>query len=650
MASEKDPSGKATSSSGTGSGSKDGSSEGSAAGQAKPGTGGAAKPASASSKRPVTIDLKPEKVAAKPSGSAAPGSEKNASTSKAAADKGTAAPRPSSTPEASAKAGPKSTDEAEAPKATESKSGAGISETTPAGATAKDSDPKPAGSGKADLAPTDNKPAERRTEPTGSAAAGKSPAPGTGAADQSSGSFSGRPEPASSGGGAVGLLVAALMGGIVVLGGGYALHASGLVTIEGSMDADARRVIAAAEDRIGDLERQLAELAGSSGMSDVAGLVSGLETRLGDVETALHNTGQDAVSNLRPDLEAVKADVADLRTTIAAQGSGAAGSATGSGGIDLESLQARVAAMETALETVKSEASETAGSASALEGSFTSMSGSLDGVSASIATLKTEVADLENRLQNTEATAKAAQTAVSTSDVSLKTLADSQARATETLSSLSADIQSVENANDAALTELRAELEALSKRVAGVEATMGDATAREVAARALSVSALKSAVDSGQPFETELAAVKAGLPPDTDVSALEGLAKTGVAPTSVLIAEFPAVARQIHASISEPDRSGDVLTSLLSGARSIVTVRGPGDADGSGPAAALRRMENAVAAGDLPGALTAYDDLPDGGQAAGADWAARAKARIAVNQLTDQASQEVLSELARRGS
>ncbi|WP_208996906.1 COG4223 family protein [Roseibium denhamense] len=190
----------------------------------------------------------------------------------------------------------------------------------------------------------------------------------------------------------------------------------------------------------------------------------------------------------------------------------------------------------------------------------------------------------------------------------------------------------------------------MSDRLGQVEATMGDATAREVAARALSVSALKSAVDSGRPYETELAAVKAGLPSDIDLQALEAHAKTGVEPVSVLIAQFPAVARQVYQTFSEPDRSGDVLDSFLASARSLVAVRGPGDADGTGPEAVLRRMENAVSSGKLQEAITAYDSLPESAQAAASDWVTRARARVAVDTLTDQASQEVLTALSAKDS
>ena len=61
-------------------------------------------------------------------------------------------------------------------------------------------------------------------------------------------------------------------------------------------------------------------------------------------------------------------------------------------------------------------------------------------------------------------------------------------------------------------------------------------------------------------------------------------------------------------------------------------------------------MENAVSNGHLSEALVAYGKLPEAAQAAGADWAVRAKARVAVDALTDKASQEVLNALAAKDS
>ncbi len=436
------------------------------------------------------------------------------------------------------------------------------------------------------------------------------------------------------------MLIAAVIGGILVLGGGFGLYQAGIVKLSPEQNKQVTSALSAAERKIADLEKQVGDLGSSAASQDGNRAISALESKVASLESKLDDAVSDTSADAGAAVDALKQEFESLKSDMESLTSGGDGtvvnlkpledrlSALESSGnsqtsVDLKPLEDRLAKLETDSTSTSSEADK--------------LSGSVTGIETRLSDLKSSISELQTRLQNTEATAKAAQSAVSTSDVSLKTLADSQARATETLSSLSADIKSISAANSAALEDIRSELDAISKRLEQVESTMGDATAREVAARALSVSALKSAVDSGRSYETELAAVKAGLPSDIDLKALEAHATTGVEPVSVLIAEFPPVARKIYQTFSEPDREGDVFDNLLASARSIVAVRGPGDADGTGPDAVLRRMENAVSGGNLSGALESYKSLPEPAQAAAADWATRAEARVEVDTLTDKA-------------
>ncbi|GAB4576609.1 MAG: hypothetical protein Tsb0019_00890 [Roseibium sp.] len=467
--------------------------------------------------------------------------------------------------------------------------------------------------------------------------------------------FSNPPAAEAQGGvGAFGVLIAAVIGGILVLGGGWGLHEAGLVKLSPQQDPQLTGALRAAERKISDLEDKLAGVTSSVSSQDASGAVAALESKVSDLEGRLSDAASSASADLAPAVESLRNDLEDLRGEIASAPAAAGDGAS----VDLTPLQDRISALENAAATqtetdlaqLESRLSEVESSATSATSAADKLSGTLSGLETELGDLKTSLGEIDTRLANTEATAKAAQSAVSTSDVSLKTLADSQARATETLSALASDIKSVGAANTAALEDVRSELEALSNRLTAVEATMGDATAREVAARALSVSALKSAVDSGRPYQTELAAVKAGLPSDIDLAALEAHAATGVEPVSVLIARFPPVARQIYQTFSEPDRSGDVLGSLLSSAKSLVSVRGLGDGDGTGPDAALQRMEAAVSGGDLKAALAAYQELPEDSRSVASDWAERAQARVEVDDLTEKASQEVLDALAGKDS
>lgn len=433
-----------------------------------------------------------------------------------------------------------------------------------------------------------------------------------------------------------GILVAAVFGGIVVLSGAYGLHVAGILKLPTETSIETRQLLAQSASRISDLERKLADVASSArtGGADST-LVAGLSSRLGALETKIvefaNSAGDNVANDFGPDIATLKSELkavrGDMENITSAPATSAEPDQSG-----LSALQERIATLETAVD-----ASQTG-------------SGSANELTGSVGKLTTSVSDLRGRMQEVEASAKATRSAVAVSETSLKTLADSQTRLSETVTTLSSELQTASKSDAAAMTEVRGEIDVFSTRLASLEGTMGNATAREMAARALSVSALKSAVDSGRSYETELAAVKASLPEGTDLAALQAHAKDGIAPVSVLIAEFPAIARDIHGTFSEPDRSAGLLDSFIAGAKSIVAVRGPGDVDGTGSEASLRRMENAISKGDLSKGLAAYETLPDAAKQVGADWAARAKARVSIDQLTEAASNEVLSALGRKDS
>ncbi|WP_208999195.1 hypothetical protein [Roseibium sediminis] len=576
---------------------------------------------SGSKKRPVTIDLKPEKVEAKePETKTGAGATASASDAKAVDGKGSYI------------------------KAAETKAAASSSASSAASASATTAKAEDA---KADA----SKAEEKKPEPAKADASKQDPAKTAPSKTEPATNFSGKPEIQRSGAGIGGLLAAAVVGGCVSLGGAYLLISNGMLPLQAGAAQEEAEGPGEAEKLIADLQAQVDELSQTVRDSDPSLLVSGLNKRLAELETAAKDTVQQTAEGFGPALDEVRSSLEALQKEVKERGAVVVDNAGNA--IDttiLQPLEEQLKSLSGTVDELLGKSEETSGSAGELKVEIGTVSESLAALKSDLDGVGTKIADLTSRLQNAEATAKAAQTAVSTSDVSLKTLSDTQARASEALSGLSADINRLSAADEAVQEELKAELATLSSRLAAVEATMGDATARELAARALSVSALKSAVDSGRPYVTELAAVKAGLSEDTDLAALEAHASSGVAPVSVLIAEFPAVAREIHGTFAKANPSDDVVDSLLSSALSIVSVRGPGDADGTGPDAVLRRMENAVAKGNLSDAIAAYPDLPEAAKAAGEAWIERAKARVQIEELTDKASQDVLAGLARKGS
>ena len=393
-----------------------------------------------------------------------------------------------------------------------------------------------------------------------------------------------------------------------MFGAGYGLNLAGYLPLRAGLSAEVAEQAALDATRLDTLERRLAELqaaapaegqAQGDAQPPVPEELASLDTRLTQTIDALRGDTSSRLADLTGQLDALRGRVDGMAATAPAEGDGAAPAAAAPAGN--AELTARLDSMQQAI----------------------------DALSASLAAL---------------------QSAATSTEAAIRMVSDAQGRNAGTLTSLSAELTAATEESRKSLDALKAEAGELTQRLAAVESTMGDATAREMAARAVAVSALKTAVDAGKPFETELAALRASLPEGADIALLESHAAQGIAPQQKLMAEFAPVARAIHATFAKPAEDGSILGSLTSSAASIFTVRGPGDASGQGPEAALRRMENAVAAGDLPAALAAYDELPEAGKAAGADWAASARARVAVDELTEKTSKDVLSSLARKGS
>ncbi|NBN65912.1 COG4223 family protein [Pannonibacter tanglangensis] len=396
-----------------------------------------------------------------------------------------------------------------------------------------------------------------------------------------------------------GAMAAALLVGVALIGTFYTLNQTGLLPLKAaapavSDDALADRV------RLDTLERQLAEVAAQQASAATAP-ASGGDGALRDLE-----------ARLTAMVDSVRSDNQSRLTELTAR---------------LETVGAAPAA---APSTAQPAATDAAPGGEAVA----------------------QVATLQQGLQAVNSALASVQAAVSASDAALKSLSDGQVRDAEAVSRLADELAALTGRSETALADLRQATEALGQRLAAVEETMGDASAREMAARALSVSALRAAVDAGRPFVTELAAVKAALGEASaaDMAALEANAARGIAPTAQLMAQFPPLARAIHATFAQTDPNASVLDNLLTSAASLVAVRGPGDASGEGPEAQLRRMEIAVKAGDLPAALEAYGQLPATAQAPAASWAEAARARVAVDRLTSDTASAVLSAIARKGN
>lgn len=352
----------------------------------------------------------------------------------------------------------------------------------------------------------------------------------------------------------------------------------------------------------GQASQGTARLVGAGVVGGVAALILGGALQWAGILPAPAPQGADpaAVTALQGEVQALKSAVAALGT---------------------HASSADVAALKTALDQENSRAEV--------------LSHALDGVKADVAALKSapapkaaadaQLQPLESRLAALEKTAKAA-SAGSPSAADLDAIGKRLA-ALEQDTRKSADAAGAATARIAALEQT---VQTLSQKIAA------EAGQPKIAV-AIAASALKSAIDRGVPFDAELATYAAVAPPSPEIDQLRKLAAGGVPTGSELAAEVGDAADAMAAAGSPARRDGGIVRQLLASVRSLVKVRPVGDVAGTGVAATVARLEAAVKAGDLAGAVQEYDRLPAASQAAGAAFIGKVKARLEVEALVRKA-------------
>jgi hypothetical protein len=210
----------------------------------------------------------------------------------------------------------------------------------------------------------------------------------------------------------------------------------------------------------------------------------------------------------------------------------------------------------------------------------------------------------------------------------------------------------------------RQELETLANRVAAVErsekaveaelakrpADAGDRSLRLVVA----ASALKTAVERGDPFAAELAAVKAfaadGKSFDPkNLAALEPLAASGLPSATALSRELSGLAPSLLPATDAPSRDGGFLEKLQAGAEklNLIRIRPIGEVAGNDPAAIVARIEAKASQADIAGALAELAKLPPAVRAPADGWSKKAEMRLAALDASRRISADALTGLGK---
>lgn len=497
-------------------------------------------------------------------------------------------------------------------------------------------------------AKADSKIADKKAETGKSANSGS----GSGATPPPAASGRKTTEPAKGGTSFIALLVAGLLGGAIGGGGLFVGAQQGLIKLGGTEQQDA---LAASNKRLKALEEKIAALKPGADAESIAALqlkVSAFEkqsqtgsTLNKEAKAALNkalndaaNLGKEAkdrAATFKTTIAGLEAQINDMRDRLA-KGAGGETVALETMQATLRKMEGRVAAVEGASAAAVKAADE-AGKATKQAVGAVEAAKLADGAMEAIGTLRQQVGDLQTRLGM------------------VKPLADSVKRLSTQLGTFDpiAETAAAKSRDDKLVT-LRSDLDKmvagaaqLDTRLAEVEKGVGGINLRETATLSVAMTALSSAVEAGRPFTRELATVRALLPNKALLDGLNEAAKAGVANKETLAKGFEKPAQAILAKYEATNSGEDgVLGKFLLNAKSIVKVRPSGAVDGDDAGAIVSRIRANLKTGNLAKAHAEWAKLEKPYKDLSQAWASQLQARLNLDRLTQQVTQDVLKTLA----
>jgi len=204
----------------------------------------------------------------------------------------------------------------------------------------------------------------------------------------------------------------------------------------------------------------------------------------------------------------------------------------------------------------------------------------------------------------------------------------------------------------------RSDLEAVSKRVAAIEANE-KAMAAELAKRpsvgaadpavrfVVASATLREAVERGTPFAPQLATTRSFVKDGKQLAPLDVFAATGVPSAAALSRQLTELAPALYQAAGVPQRDNGLIERLTANAEKLVRLRPVHDVPGTDPTAVIMRVELRAANSDLAGAVAELAKLPANVRAPADDWIRRAEARTAAIQSANQIAAEALAALGK---
>lgn len=258
---------------------------------------------------------------------------------------------------------------------------------------------------------------------------------------------------------------------------------------------------------------------------------------------------------------------------------------------------------------------------------------------------RTQFADLQKNVQAAEIKAEAVAGTLTQLQQQVETLPQASAGAasgdiealTGRLDALESKLSAAQNQADQAAAGVSGNtgtISSLESKLTSLQATVGEAARQPDATALIAANALKTAIDRGGSFKSELETYASLAPQDSSVEGLKAFANTGVPTVADLNAWFGPVANRIVATENKLPADAGVWDQLVASAKGLVSVRPvAGNVEGEGVGPTTARMEAALHAGDLERAIGEWEKLPADAKAVSGEFANQMKVRRDADAL-----------------
>lgn len=206
---------------------------------------------------------------------------------------------------------------------------------------------------------------------------------------------------------------------------------------------------------------------------------------------------------------------------------------------------------------------------------------------------------------------------------------------------------------DTAVKSLLGRVADLDKRIEALATTERETSAHPAAAAApdrairlaFLATALRTAVERGEPFAAELAALEVIASDKASFASLEGFAASGVPSANALSHELSALVPALLAAATPTQGDASLMDRL--GMKRLIRIRRVGDTPGDDAVSVIARIEVKAAHDDIAGALAEFAKLPESVRAPAAAWIKKATQRIAAVDATKRLTADALAGLAK---